>query len=120
MLENRVLYYYKREYNCSQCILMGARDEYGINIDCCAVDMCSGLYNGLGIGSVCSIVLGGIMVISLYFKDENTIKYKRIEYINRIYEMFNTINCGKMPKKDGCDDIVYRGASILRMVLEGG
>ena len=77
MLEDRVLYYYKEDYNCAQCMLMGARDEYGLPIECCCVDMCAGVYNGLGVGSICSIVVGGVMVISLYFKNENTIKYKR-------------------------------------------
>ena len=30
MLEDRVLYYYRNDYNCVQCMLMGARDEYGL------------------------------------------------------------------------------------------
>ena len=120
MLEDRVLYYYRNDYNCAQCMLMGARDEYGLPIECCCVDMCAGVYNGLVVESICSIVVGGVMVISLYFKNENTIKHKRMEFINNIYEKFNTINCGKMPKQNGCDNIVYEGAKILRIVIESG
>ena len=43
-----------------------------------------------------------------------------MEFINNIYDKFNTINCGKMPKQNGCDNIVYEGAKILRIVLESG
>ena len=43
MLEDRILYYYREDYNCAQCMLMGARDEYGLPIECCCVDM-SGKY----------------------------------------------------------------------------
>ena len=42
MLEDRVLYYYRNDYNCAQCMLMGAIDEYGLPIECCCVDMCAG------------------------------------------------------------------------------
>ena len=52
MLEDRVLYYYKEDYNCAQCMLMGARDEYGLPIECCCVDMCAGVYNGLGLSLI--------------------------------------------------------------------
>ncbi len=120
MLEDRVLYYYKKDYNCSQCMLMGARDEYNLPVDCYCIDMCTGIYNGLGIGSVCSIVVGGIMVISLFFDDENVIKYKRMEFINNIYDKYNTIYCGNMQKEKGCEKIIYEGAKILRQVLDGG
>ena len=91
---------------------MGARDEYGLPIECCCVDMCAGVYNGLGVGSICSIVVGGVMVISLYFKNENTIKHKRMEFINNIYDKFNTINCGKMPNKMVVIILCMRGKNI--------
>lgn len=116
MLKERALFYYEKGCNCSQCILCAARDEYGIEMpdECCK--SCDGIYNGLGIGSVCSVLIGCIMVIGLV---EENVSFRRLDMTEKFNRKFGSINCGKLKNNMNCCDIIADACDILEDILTG-
>ncbi len=116
MLKERAICYYKKGCNCSQCILKAAEEEYCLDIprECCK--SCEGIYNGLGIGSVCSVLIGCIMVIGIVGKD---VSFSRLDMTDRFNRKFGSINCGSLKRSPDCCDIIAGACDILEDILTG-
>ncbi len=114
MLKNIALCYYKKGCNCSQCILRAAEEEYNIIVPKQCYESCDGIYNGLGIGSVCSVLIGCIMVIGLVGRD---VSYKRLDMTERFSRKFGSVNCSCLIKNRECCDIIAGACDILEDVL---
>lgn len=117
MLKERAIYYYKKDCNCSQCILKAAEEEYCINIpkECCKC--CEGIYNGLGIGSVCSVLIGCIMVIGIVGRD---VSFRRLVMTDRFNRKFGSINCSSLKRSPDCCEIISGACDILEDILTEG
>lgn len=109
MLSEKALYYYNNNYNCSQCILKAYCEHY--NISSIPLNAFSAINNGFGIGSVCSVLISGIIALSIKF-DSTTAKRKRMLLLNKFHNIYSDINCSKI-KKYGCENIIKDVCNIL-------
>lgn len=115
MLSQRAKYYYKNGYNCSQCILKACGDVYNIKINQQCIDMCKVVNNGLGVGSMCSVLMACVMVLGLLF-DEETAKSKRIIFLAQFSERHKNISCSKLKTSD-CTYVVTEAADLLENII---
>ncbi len=117
MLKERAICYYEKGCNCSQCILKAAEEEYDINIpkECC--QSCEGIYNGLGIGSVCSVLIGCIMVIGIIDRD---VSLRRLIMTERFNKRFGSVNCSCIKRDFDCCNIIAGACDILEDILTEG
>ncbi len=114
MLKERALRYYKTGCNCSQCILKAAEEEYGLTIPQECYECCEGIYNGFGIGSVCSVLIGCIMVIGLSGVD---VSCRRLYMTERFNSKFCSVNCGCLIRDNECSNIIADACDILEDIL---
>ncbi len=117
MLSEWALKYYDEGCSCSQCILRACETEYNIKIsdDCYAA--CEGLYNGLGIGSCCGVLLSAIMAIGIICDNA---AYYRIEMAERFNLKFGSLNCCKLKNNNGCDFLIKNSCDILSDIIDKG
>lgn len=115
MLKNRAIRFYNSGYNCSQCIIKAANEKYGLQLPNECIKMCIGVNNGFGIGSVCSVLMACIMILSVMYPDD--IKSKRMKMINEFVCKNGSVNCGKIMKND-CINIIESSCDILENIIE--
>ncbi len=118
MLKEKALYYYKKGYNCSQCILKAAEYVYKIPISNQSMKLCSAVNNGFGVGSICSVLVSGIMVFGIMF-DEVTAKKLRIKLLSE-FGRGHKIDCISLKKEfnDGnCEKIVGEIAELIEFAI---
>ncbi len=117
-MRNKALDYYKEGYNCSQCILKAAEEKYNIYISEENLNLCKGINNGFGIGGLCSLVTGGIMVFGLLF-DEATVKRLRLKLLDNFYDKYLSLNCCQLKGRDenSCQSLVYEVADIIDNII---
>lgn len=113
MLKNLALKYLKNGYNCSQCILMACCEYYNLNLPKQCYEMCNGIYNGMGIGGMCSVLTACIMIISIMHPED--IACKRMLMIDCFNEKNKGINCGKI-RQDDCETIISNACEILERI----
>lgn len=76
--------------------------------------------NGLGIGSVCSALSAGVMVLGLFLTPEQ-VKKERIKLLADCAEMFGNINCVLLSDADDefCRDIIsFTACETAKAVLK--
>jgi hypothetical protein len=78
----------------------------------------NGIYNGFGVGAVCSVFIACVMILSLEF-DEDEIAEKRMILCNEFYEKFGGINCSKLKESyEGCEYIIGTGAELVEKMIK--
>lgn len=121
MLKKKALYFYNNGYNCSQCLLKGAEQIYGIVISEQAMRMCSAINTGFGIDSICSVLVSGIMLFGIMFDDE-TAKRLRIKLLDEFHSNHNTMSCGKLNNSKynngGCLEVIGAVADIVENIIK--
>lgn len=115
MLKNRALKFYNEGFNCAKCILKACEEEYNIKISEDCHNSCNGLYNGLGIGSCCGVLLACIMIIGIMCDD---VSYSRLEMIERFKCEFSSINCCIIKNKYCCEKIICVSCDILANIID--
>lgn len=112
--------YYRQGYNCSQCILKAAEDRYEIPLNRQWMNACAAVNNGFGVGSMCSVLVAGVMVFGLLFGKE-TAKKLRIKLLTTFYETHGSLNCNsiqaKYANKNGCEEIVGYIAELTEKII---
>lgn len=115
MLKEKALYFYNQGYNCSQCILKAAENVYKIPISKQALKLCTVVSTGFGVGSMCSVLVAGVMVLGLLF-DEASAKSLRIRLLDEFQKKHSNINCSFL-KKGNCTKIVGDASEILEEII---
>ncbi len=120
MMKDKAMSYYRQGYNCSQCILKAYESEYRtvLNKQCFA--MCQAVNTGFGIGSICSVLVAGIMLFGMLF-NEATAKRLRIKLLDEFGSRYGNMNCGALRnnrKNCGCDELVGEIAGITQALIE--
>lgn len=118
-MKEKAMKYFGQNYNCSQCILRAAEDEYGITISSDCYDMCKGINNGFGVGTTCSALIAGTMVLGILF-DERTTTRLRLKLFMLFQNRYRTFDCCKIKKTqmDGnCKEVIRVVASILEEII---
>lgn len=115
--------YYKDGYNCCEAIIMSANTKYKLNISKEQLKFASCINNGMGVGNMCSTVIGGIMVIGYIFEkkhapEHSNINHIRMRFIDDVNNQFKSVNCSQIKKNqmavDNCSYII----SIIAMILD--
>ena len=119
MLENKALYYYKKGYNCSQCVLKACESVYNIPISKQSLKLCSAVNTGFGIGNICSVLVAGIMVLGLLFSEEDS-KRLRIKFLNQFQETFGNLNCSYLrgSSTGGCEHVIGKTCNMLEKIIK--
>ena len=118
MLNKIALYYHKKGYNCSQCILKACEEIYNIKCSEETLNLCSAINNGFGIGSMCSVLIAGIMVFGLLF-EENTAKKLRLKLLLSFKEK-HSLDCISLKKEfnnKNCDKIIEEISNIIENLI---
>ncbi len=119
MLKEKALYYYKKGYNCSQCILKACEQVYNVPVSNQSIKLCSAVNTGFGVGSICSVLVAGIMFFGILF-DDATAKRLRIKLLTK-FQGKHSINCMSLKKEiknnGGCDIIVCEIAGIIEEII---
>jgi C_GCAxxG_C_C family probable redox protein len=116
-MKDLAIKFHREGYNCSQCIIKAYDEKYGKKFDASFYKALNGIYNGFGVGSLCSVFVACVMVLSLEFS-EDEIAQKRMIFCNNFYEKFGGINCSKLKKDyDGCEYIIGSGAEMLEKMI---
>lgn len=122
MLGETALEYFKRGYNCSQCIIKAAGDIYKLDLGINSMDMLRGVSNGFGIGGLCSILTAGIMVFGMLF-DENTTKRLRIALLSEVSRKYGAVSCPCLSRKlscsGGCGRLVKEVGNMIEDIIKG-
>ena len=119
-MKDKAVYYWKKGYNCSQCILKAAETVYDIQITDQCLDICSGITGGFGTGCICSVLIAGIMVLGLLF-DELTVKRLRLQFLTEFTEKYGTLNCSSLKNSrtnGACDGIISGAFKILDDIIQ--
>lgn len=115
-MEKLALEYYKNGYNCSQCILKAAADRFDIVLPKKCLNMCRGINNGFGVGSVCSVLVAAIITLGLFF-NEQSLKRVRINFLNDFNSKYGSLNCAQLKSKNNCEKIISDVAQILEKII---
>lgn len=124
LIEKSEKYYDKKyDFNCAECLLYSANEEYGLDIKHDTFKLAAGFGGGMAVEDACGAMTGAIMVLGFLFVEERAHESERIklltkEYITRFKEKLKTINCGELKaiyRDDNkrCIDIVRVSAEIL-------
>ena len=112
---------YNRGHNCSQCVMKAADGCYKLKLSKNALDMCEGINNGFGVGSVCSVLLAGIMLFGIML-DANETKRARMLLLTECCEKYGSLDCAVIKKwrKKGntCEDIIEEIANMVERIIE--
>ena len=118
MLSDMAIAYYNQGYSCSCCIIKGAEKLYGISAKDTQRAL-SGINNGFGIGIMCSVPISCIMVLGLLYKDESTLKQKRLEFLLAFKKTYKSFNCSEIQSKIySCEEVIRKGCDILENLTE--
>lgn len=120
-VKSKAVHYYKEGYNCSQCIVKAAEKHYRIKGTEQMNKSLSGICMGFGVGCMCSILVGGIIVFGLLF-DEETVKRMRIKLLDEFTKEYGSINCCVLKNRQGkgsdCEDLVFAVAELVEEIIE--
>ncbi|MDR2649686.1 MAG: C-GCAxxG-C-C family protein [Clostridiales bacterium] len=111
--------YYRKGFNCSQCILKAANIVYNIKVPEQSFNMCRGVDAGFGSGNLCCALVGGVMVFGLMF-DKDVTKCMRIRLFELFQQKYSSIQCAALTRRmnDGCEQIVADAAALTQRVIE--
>lgn len=102
----------------------GAKYKFCVTKDILKTSACAN--NGIGVGSLCGPIIGGIMVIGIIFEkkippEHTPINHIRMKFIDMVNKEFGAINCSQISKlpqaKDDCEQIISTVARILDDVI---
>lgn len=119
MLQDLALSFSCDGYNCSQCILKACEEAYGIPVSVDAISMCGPVCTGCGVGTICSVLIGAIMVFGIMF-DEETAKRLRIRLLYEFNQDYPSINCSELRNNGNeniCDEVIAKVAEITEKII---
>ena len=112
--------YYNKGFNCSQCIIKAFEEKYGQRVSEDVYKWLSAINTGLGVGTVCSALMAGIMVFGLVF-DETKAARARLKLLAAFDAYFNSINCSGLNesknKYTGCGKVIEMTAFFTENIL---
>ncbi len=117
MLSKKALEYYEEGFNCAQCVLKACEDEYSIKISEDCHNACEGLYNGLGVGGCCGVLIACVMAIGIICDD---VPFCRLEMVERFKCEFFSLNCCNLKRGGGCEVLIEKSCNILNDIIDKG
>ncbi len=119
-MQNLAIKYYNNGFNCSQCIIKAFQEKYGQAISPEIYSALSAINTGLGIGTVCSAIVAGVMLFGILF-DEETAHRLRLKLLTYFDAYFGSINCSGLSRSknnyNGCDKVISMAAYFTEQIL---
>lgn len=118
--------YYREGYNCCESIIMAANKKYKLNLNKDILKIASPINNGMGVGSLCSAIIGGVMIIGYIFEknispEHTPINHIRMEFIDNVSCKLRAINCSQICKnfisENNCTEVISIIADVLDRVI---
>lgn len=117
-MKQKALRYYQEGYNCAQCILKAAAEQYHFPLPQTSLNCCRGVNNGFGIGGICSALVGAVMVFGLLFEAERA-RLLRLELFLRFHETHESLNCCSLSAcNSNCNALVEDIATLTEEIIE--
>ena len=128
LTEEAGVLYGEKKFNCAEAILRSGCARWGIRMDEDAFVVASGFGGGMGIESSCGALTGGIMVISLLFTREKSVRspeLKRIcsEFLTLFSDRYGSSICSELKKAyrredSKCRGVVEMAGELLEEIVE--
>ncbi len=115
-MKRLALEFYKNGFNCSQAILKAVSKKFDIKLSNECINLCTGVNNGFGIKSICSVLVACIMSLGLFF-DNQTTKKLRIKFLNEFNLKYKSLNCERLREKYNCEKIISDAANIIEKII---
>lgn len=117
-MKKKALRYYQEGYNCAQCIIKAAAEQYGFELPKESLNCCRGVNNGFGIGGICSALVGAVMVFGLLFEAERA-RLLRLELFLRFHEKHESLNCCSLSTCNAnCNALVEDIAQLTEGIIQ--
>ena len=116
MFAEKAISYYNDGCNCSECMLKAYSDIYGTKIDDQLSSASKVINNGFGVGSMCSLLITGVIILSIHFGTDEA-RGKRLIMLEKFYDKFGNFNCA-IVKKKGCENVIREACGLLEELLE--
>lgn len=103
--------------NCSRCILRGAAECYGFALPQELMESLNAISAGFGIGSVCSALVAGVMVLGILFPTDEA-KQKSLLFFSLVQEKWHCLDCARLSAdREDCRALLGEIADILQEVI---
>lgn len=122
-------YYKDTNYNCAEAIFSAAMEAWDIDMPREMVKAMAGFGGGMGSGSTCGAITGGVAALSCKLVEGDgghtspSLMQKVRSYIKRTKEAYGTIDCKDLrpqffSREERCYNTIYRLAQILDEVYD--
>ncbi len=118
-MKKRALYYYNQEnYNCSQSIILAARDKYSIKVDDELLRGLGNINNGFGVGCMCGVVVCAVIILGMIF-DKDRAKCLRLTFLSIFKSKYQSFNCCQISSQViNCNKVISDVCDILDSIVE--
>ena len=124
-VENAKKYYWDKEMNCAEGILLGGSDTYDLGVTEKDVALFSGFGGGIGCGKICGCAAGAVGVLGKLFSDRDDFRDICAAFVSEFEEGLGcgTIDCDVLKEKykteeNRCLETVTRSAELLEKFIE--
>lgn len=109
------------KYNCAEVMLRSMNDYYELKINEDELKMATGFGGGMKVGSVCGILTGAIMGLSVMFKDDNPeskakLGQKTMQIMNGFKSKYESDRCFDV-LENGCIQMILYTSDLIEEVL---
>lgn len=118
MLKDRALYYNSLGKNCSQSIIYGCEDYFGIEIGDKAGLLFINGARGFGIGGMCNVAIACVMFLGVYFGEEIRAKQAGLLFLSEFYQQLGYMDCISLTTgKENCERVIACACDIMESVI---
>lgn len=117
-----------KDLNCAETILYAANESYGLQLPHSALKLAAGFGGGMGIGSTCGALTGGVTALSAIFvkqrgHESDYIKTLNSELFDSFRTKMNSIDCDYLKEhyrspQDDCHPLIVQTARILEALID--
>ena len=121
-------FYPKEDLSCSESILYGANQVYGLGLSKDCLRLSAAFGGGMGVGQFCGVITASLMVLGYLFVENHAhqspeIKDLSKEFFNRFTKELGYFDCKPLKDKyrteeKKCYDIVLKGGEILDSIVK--
>ena len=123
--ENAKKYYWDKEMNCAEGILLGGSDTYSLDITDKEVALLSGFGGGIASGKICGCAAGSVAVLGRLFSDREDFRDICADFVSEFEKGLGcgTLDCEILKAKykteeNRCLETVTLAAELLERFIE--
>lgn len=103
--------------NCSRALLKAGAEKYGYPLSKELEDSCNALSAGFGIGSICSALVAGVMVLGVLFPVD-VAKQKSLILFCLVQSQWGCLDCCRLSRgREDCNTLIGEIAELLDGII---